>query len=318
MRGISFAALLTSPSHRTRQEITGSVPTASPRTPVTHRNPNQPYPDGAAKSENGRPFAQIHQARAKQSLQKWPSSSRKRHAATESTETEQPTGCPKQNIQTPQVMRGPFHEYSKTNEASSTEISGDKENAFETGDGPKKRARPAADAGRVRPNQILSPTSSNSRLTNRDRPTSPSKFQMSRPGSPLKVNGTSRSVAATSVLSSMVERAKATRAKGTRKATTPLEAGRTKRQPATTSRAPPSRPATRAGRRGSATSETSDGSVGTVVRKPSTTRVPTSSRAAAGGVRKATASTAKKAAPKATTAASIPTSASGRVLRKRT
>ncbi|KAJ6445784.1 Borealin-lik [Purpureocillium lavendulum] len=95
--------------------------------------------------------------------------------------------------------------------ARSNELAGDKENERENMD-QKRRARPAQgpDPGHVRPTQVLSPTSSNSRL-NRDRPASPTKSQIARPGSPLKSTGTSRSAAMTSVLSNMVERAKATR-----------------------------------------------------------------------------------------------------------
>ncbi|KFG87845.1 hypothetical protein MANI_001051 [Metarhizium anisopliae] len=207
----------------------------------------------------------------------------------------------------------------------SNEVAGDKENDVEIGDGAKKRAR--AETGRVRPNQILSPTSSNSRLANRDRPVSPAKPQIPRPGSPLKSTAASRA-AATSVLSSMVEKAKATRTRGTRKVTTTSEASSASttatktRRPATAtaSRAPVSRPVTRTGRRPSETSDTSEASAGTVVRKPAMSKraAPAVTRTTVmGTIRKGvTGATTKRAAAKAA-APSATTAASGRVLRKR-
>ncbi|KAK9439207.1 Borealin-like protein [Metarhizium brunneum] len=207
----------------------------------------------------------------------------------------------------------------------SNEVAGDKENDVEIGDGAKKRAR--AETGRVRPNQILSPTSSNSRLANRDRPVSPAKPQIPRPGSPLKSTAASRA-AATSVLSSMVEKAKATRTRGTRKVTTTSEASSASttatktRRPATAtaSRAPVSRPVTRTGRRPSETSDISEASAGTVVRKPATSKkaAPAVTRTTVmGTIRKGvTGATTKRAAAKAA-APSATTAASGRVLRKR-
>ncbi|OAQ72787.1 Borealin-lik [Pochonia chlamydosporia 170] len=214
----------------------------------------------------------------------------------------------------------------------SSEIAGDKENDLEHMDGAKKR--PRADAGRVRPNQVLSPTSSNSRLANRERPASPTKPQIPRPGSPLKSTTASRA-AASSVLTSMVEKAKATRSRGTRKVTTTSETSSTShgtttskaRRPAaaaTGGRVPASRPATRTGRRPSETSETSEGSAGTVVRKPSAAKktAPAASRTTVmGTIRKGvTGATAKRTAAKAAAATAAPpstTTASGRVLRKR-
>ncbi|KAK2593810.1 hypothetical protein QQS21_008468 [Conoideocrella luteorostrata] len=215
----------------------------------------------------------------------------------------------------------------------SNEIAGDKENEVENADGTKKRARgPQADTGRVRPNQVLSPTSSNSRLTNRDRPASPTKSYIARPGSPLKATGASRSATATSVLSSMVEKAKATRARGTRKVTTTSEASNTSngttaaargRRPVAiaTAKAPSSRPATRTGRRVSNTSETSEGSAGTVARKPSAaqkTGLSAAKTTVMGNIRKGvTGGTRRAAATTKSTATPVTTSASGRVLRKR-
>ncbi|GAB0137007.1 hypothetical protein EsDP_00005290 [Epichloe bromicola] len=215
----------------------------------------------------------------------------------------------------------------------SNEISGDKENEVETVEGTKKRVRvPQADTGRVRPNQVLSPTSSNSRLANRERPASPTKSYIARPGSPLKATGTSRSAAATNVLSSMVEKAKATRARGTRKVTTTSEtsststgttaASRVRRNgAATTAKAPASRPATRAGRRPSNTSETSEASAGTVVRKGAAPKAgPTTKSTMMRAIRKGVTGGTKRAAAVAATkptATPATTTASGRVLRKR-
>ncbi|KHN95292.1 Borealin-lik [Metarhizium album ARSEF 1941] len=208
-----------------------------------------------------------------------------------------------------------------------SEIAGDKENDAENRDGAKKKIR--TETGRVRPNQVLSPTSSNSRLGNMDRSASPAKPQMSRPGSPLKP--ASSRAAASSVLSSMVEKAKATRTatrtRGTRKVTTTSEASSASttatksRRPATTaaSRAPISRPATRTGRRPSGTSDTSEGSVGTVVRKPSASKkaAPAAARTTVmGTIRKGVTSATTKRAATRTTAAPT-TAASARVLRKR-
>ncbi|TWU77897.1 hypothetical protein ED733_004782 [Metarhizium rileyi] len=207
----------------------------------------------------------------------------------------------------------------------SSEIAGDKENNVENRDGAKKRTR--GEPGLVRPNQILSPTSSNSRLANRERPESPTKPQIPRPGSPLKSTTASRA-AATSVLSSMVERAKATRTRSTRKATTTSETSSTSTTTAKTrrtataaaSRAPVPRPTTRAGRRPSETSDTSEGSAGTVVRKPVTSKkaAPATTRATVmGTIRKGVTSATTKRATARAAAPPVTTAASGRVLRKR-
>lgn len=199
----------------------------------------------------------------------------------------------------------------------STEISGgDKENEI-GGDATKKRVRAAMqDGNHVRPTQVLSPTSSNSRLVNREYTASPTKSYLSRPGSPLKSTGTRSAATATSMLSSMVEKAKAARAAGTRKVTAPTNAtsrpapasaAKTRRAPA---KQQPARPATRTGRRVSAHSETSEASNSTVVRKPaSKASTATAKKSVMGSIRKGVANT-RATAPT--------TSSSGRVLRKRT
>ncbi|UPK98514.1 hypothetical protein LCI18_009449 [Fusarium solani-melongenae] len=214
---------------------------------------------------------------------------------------------------------------TRTKKRMSDAISGDKENEVEHNENAKKRVRgaPNPDIAHVRPAQILSPTSSNSRLANRSRPASPVKSGIARPASPLKNSGTARSATATSMLSSMVEKAKATRAGVVRKVTTASTAStsststtaatRTRRAAATTaSRAPASRPTTRTARRSLANSETSEASSGTVVRKGAASRGAAAKKTAASSVRKGTTTTTKKTAAKSTT-----TTGTGRVLRKR-
>ncbi|KAF4985399.1 hypothetical protein FDECE_16583 [Fusarium decemcellulare] len=103
---------------------------------------------------------------------------------------------------------------TRTKKRMSDAISGNKENEVEQEENAKKRIRgaPNTDMAHVRSAQILSPTSSNSRWANRSRPASPVKSGIARPASPLKNSAPSRSATATSMLSSMVEKAKATRA----------------------------------------------------------------------------------------------------------
>lgn len=197
-------------------------------------------------------------------------------------------------------------------------------------DGPKKRARggQGPDTGPVRPTQVLSPTSSNSRLNNRDRPASPTKSQIARPTSPLKGNGTSRYIGATNVLSSMVEKAKASRNAGARKVTTASNASsssaattaptKARARAAPASKTTASRPPTRTGRRVSDNSETSEGSATTVLRQAGVKKAaaPTTKKTMMGTIRKGVASGAKKAVA-AKAAVPAQTSSSGRVLRKR-
>ncbi|KAF4344452.1 Borealin-lik [Fusarium beomiforme] len=214
----------------------------------------------------------------------------------------------------------------RTKKRMSDAISGDKENEVEHTETAKKRARAATttDVSHARSGQILSPTSSNSRMANR--PPSPTKSGIARPASPLK-----RPATASGMLSSMVEKAKATRAgAGTgagRKMTTTsttssssinsTAAARNKKAvPATTtnSRAPTSRPGTRTTRRSIANSESSESSSGTVIRKETTTK--------SGAIKKGATTTRKgtTGAVRKTAAKSNPSNAStgtGRTLRKR-
>ncbi|KAJ4165597.1 hypothetical protein LMH87_007221 [Akanthomyces muscarius] len=211
---------------------------------------------------------------------------------------------------------------ARSNKRLSTEISGgDKENEID-GEAMKKRVRAAMQDNSVRPTQVLSPTSSNSRLAHREIPTSPTKSYLSRPGSPLKAGGARSAASATTMLSNMVEKAKAARAAGSRKVTTssstassrgaaPAPASAAKTRRAAPAKQQPARPATRTGRRISAHSETSEASNGTVVRKPVASKASTATtkKSVMGSIRKGVANS-RATAPT--------TSSSGRVLRKRT
>ncbi|PNP73286.1 hypothetical protein FNYG_13416 [Fusarium nygamai] len=211
----------------------------------------------------------------------------------------------------------------RTKKRMSDAISGDKENEVEHTETAKKRARAATttDVSHARSGQILSPTSSNSRMANR--PPSPTKSGIARPASPPK-----RPATASGMLSSMVEKAKATRAgagagrKMTTNSTTSSmstnSAATTRNKKAipatnTTSRAPTSRPGTRTTRRSIANSESSESSNGTVIRKgPAAKSAPvkrgtTSRKGTTGAVRKNTA----KSNP------STASTGTGRTLRKR-
>ncbi|KAF4436216.1 Borealin-lik [Fusarium acutatum] len=211
----------------------------------------------------------------------------------------------------------------RTKKRMSDAISGDKENEVEHTETAKKRARAATttDVSHARSGQILSPTSSNSRMANR--PPSPAKSGIARPASPLK-----RPATASGMLSSMVEKAKATRAgagagrKMTTNSTTSsmstnsTAATRNKKAvsaTSTTSRAPTSRPGTRTTRRSIANSESSESSNGTVIRKgPAAKSAPvkrgtTSRKGTTGAIRKNTA----KSNP------STASTGTGRTLRKR-
>ncbi|KFA48392.1 hypothetical protein S40293_00391 [Stachybotrys chartarum IBT 40293] len=215
----------------------------------------------------------------------------------------------------------------------SDELIRDKENNIENAEQPKKRIRgnPVTEGTAIRAGQVLSPTSSNTRLAARDRPTSPTKSQIARPGSPLKGTGNGRTAAATNVLTNMVQKARATRDGAARKLTTASNtsssssgttaAARTRRAAAPVAPKPPtSRPGTRMARRVSGNSETSENSTGTVIRKTA------SAKPAAAAPRRTVMSTikkgvtgggAKKAAPKSTTTTATTTTRSGRVLRGR-
>ncbi|KAK3330856.1 Borealin N terminal-domain-containing protein [Apodospora peruviana] len=215
---------------------------------------------------------------------------------------------------------------------------GDKENEVEHVENAKKKSRllgPAAEIAR-NPGQVLSPTSSNSRIAPRGGggvTSSPGKSGIARPVSPIKTAG---------IISNMVEKARSTRTgavaaatKDTRKTTpsttaaTATAATRATRTRANTGASQQSqRPATRTARRVSANSESSEGSTSTVVRKRPGTAMSgtTTSKAAAAAPPKrnvmstikkgVTGATVKKTATKAA-ATPASTSSTGRVLRKR-
>ncbi|OAA53780.1 Borealin-lik [Niveomyces insectorum RCEF 264] len=210
---------------------------------------------------------------------------------------------------------------------------GDKENQNALLENPKKRQRghPTAATGAQRSTQqVLSPASSNSRLNPRDRdrdrdraaarPSSPAKSLLARPLSPTKPLSPAKQAAATNLLSSMVEKARATRAAAaTRKATTSSSGSsaaaatgtrtRARGTGATTAAAAAAGAATnrsttaaaaaaaRTARRASGTSASSDASASTVVRRVGRPAAASTARKATGT--KATATAAAAAAPAA-------------------
>ncbi|CAK7244624.1 MAG: hypothetical protein STHCBS139747_006168 [Sporothrix thermara] len=217
--------------------------------------------------------------------------------------------------------------------------SGDKENQNAHYENPKKRQRGGANlpgASGTQPVQVLSPASSNSRVNPRDReraapaPQSPFKSSIARPMSPTKQTST------TNIISSMVEKARASRTANTRKPTTSstassaaggttATAARTRGRGAaaktktatTTATAPATATATttvataasrsttaataRHVRSISGTSESSDGSTSTVVRKAGRPAAGT----AASTARKATAGTTAATSTRKTVMSSI-------------
>ncbi|KAI0196278.1 Borealin N terminal-domain-containing protein [Xylaria flabelliformis] len=207
----------------------------------------------------------------------------------------------------------------------SNEISGsDKENQGDI-DNPKKRLRTGAVQAKVPipASQVLSPTSSNTRILPRDRPASPMKSIMSRPASPVKVP---TAKASSNILSSIVERAKATRPAAATRTTTASSTvssntattattatGRTRKAAAR----PPSAATTRGKRKVSVTSDSSEGSTTTIVKKASTASRTTK---AAPATKKTVMNTIKSAITKKAPAAKAApaTSRTGRTLRKRT
>ncbi|RYC63924.1 hypothetical protein CHU98_g2260 [Xylaria longipes] len=209
----------------------------------------------------------------------------------------------------------------------SNEISGaDKENQGDI-DNPKKRlwGGVAQVKAPITASQILSPTSSNTRVIPRDLPASSMKSMVSRPASPVKTSTTKTS---SNILSSIVERAKATRpAAATRKTTTSSTASSNAATTATTvtgrtrkaAAPPPSTATTRGRRKVSVTSESSEGSTTTVVKKTTTasraTRAaPAAKRTVMNTIKSATTKKAP-AAKAATTTTAAPRT--GRTLRKR-
>ncbi|KAH7627572.1 Borealin N terminal-domain-containing protein [Sordaria sp. MPI-SDFR-AT-0083] len=225
-----------------------------------------------------------------------------------------------------------------TTSNNSHEVSGrDKENYEIEPTSPEKRQQrlgPAADILRNHPNQVLSPTSSNSRLVPRgERTPSPTKQHHPRPISPTKPTaGTS----ASTLLGNMVEKARS-RANSPQKHSTITEAtqasaAKSRARAATTSTAYAT--TTRTTRRVSGASVSSEASstssMGARRQRPATatgTRPGTASSAKRGvmsTIKKGVAATKKAAgggtkekAEKAAASTAAAPAASGRVLRKR-
>ncbi|KAK7951852.1 Borealin N terminal-domain-containing protein [Apiospora aurea] len=202
----------------------------------------------------------------------------------------------------------------------------DKENSAEPIAIPKKKSRAglvAAEAS-VQPSHVLSPTSTNARVAPRatERPTSPVKSGIGRPPSPSK-NITSKP--SSNILSSMVEKAKGSRAAAaSRKAAAPPTSGGAASS-STRSRKPPlpvaaTTASTRGRRKVSGASESSESSTSTVVKKSTASRAdatkppPPAKRTVMGTIKSATS---KKAPASKATAAPASTTGTGRTLRKR-
>lgn len=237
------------------------------------------------------------------------------------------------------VSRGPGRPPKRT----SDEIAGgNKENMDINSPKKRMRASPAPDVMH-NPSQVLSPTSSNTRIAPRKRgvvttastaPASPAKPQISRPPSPVK------KASGGTLISNMVEKARSTRAAAaTRKATTSSTASsasaaavpRTRRGATATTAAAAARAAapSRTARRVSGVSESSDGSTSTVVRKRVGATTAASARTATaaapkrtvmGTIKKGVAGATTRKAPAKTVAApasAATATSTGRVLRKR-
>ncbi|KAK1244720.1 hypothetical protein MKX07_003519 [Trichoderma sp. CBMAI-0711] len=172
-----------------------------------------------------------------------------------------------------QTTRAP--QVGRAQKRLSNEINVDKENELQKGERPSKRARGGADAGLVRPALVLSPTSSNSRLTNFNRATSPTKSYLYKSSSPLKT-----AVSRPTTASSLSDKAAETRTRGVRKVTTTSNsssssggatvaaAARTKRTTTVAPKGPRGKTAAaRTTRRASETAESSDGSANAMPRK---------------------------------------------------
>ncbi|KAI1467335.1 Borealin N terminal-domain-containing protein [Daldinia caldariorum] len=205
----------------------------------------------------------------------------------------------------------------------SEEIIGlDKENQGGDVQNPKKRPHgiPGKEPAAIQPGQILSPTSSNTRIVPRPRPASPIKPLASRPASPLKGPPPKPS---SHIISSMTDRVKPTRPAVPRKPTTSSTTSSTNgnasvraRQAAVPSR-PPTAASTRGRRKASTASETSNGSSTTVVKK--TTASKTSKTTAPAAKKTTVMNTIKSATTKKppTTKAAATGTGTGRTLRKR-
>ncbi|KAI5920822.1 Borealin N terminal-domain-containing protein [Camillea tinctor] len=209
----------------------------------------------------------------------------------------------------------------------SDEIAGaDKENQGGAVEHPKKKLRggPAKETAPIHSGQVLSTTSSNTRVLPRDRPLSPTKPAMSRPGSPTKGPPVKSS---SNMLSSMVERARGARPgalarNGTTSSTSSSNPGTTtatgRARKAVAASRPPSTTATRGRRKGSGVSESSEGSTTAAAAKKTAAKAakpaPAVKRTVMGTIKSATS---KKAPAASTTGTATSTKSGGRTLRKR-
>ncbi|KAI1436585.1 Borealin N terminal-domain-containing protein [Xylaria sp. CBS 124048] len=205
------------------------------------------------------------------------------------------------------------------------EIPDDKENQGEGIDGAKKRPRGGHANAPIAASQVLSPTSSNTRVIPRDHPASPAKPTMGRPVSPVK---TAAAKASSNILSNVVDKTKAARPVLTAKPATTSFTASTNGGPiappsATTTGtargrktpAPPSTASIRGRRKASVTSESSEESSTTMAKKTATTAPKTAKAAPA--VKKTATGSVKSAAVKKAPATKTTAPTAGRALRKR-
>ncbi|KAI2635035.1 hypothetical protein GGS21DRAFT_89706 [Xylaria nigripes] len=182
----------------------------------------------------------------------------------------------------------------------------------------RPRAQPTHANASMAASQVLSPTSSNTRILPRDPTASPTKPTIGRPISPVKPPGAK---ASSNILSSIVDKAKVTRPALTTQPATTSSAGGTNAGAASTTAtgrarkaaAPSSTATTRGRRKASVTSQSSEESTSSEAKKTSTTasRVTKTAPAAKKTVMNTIRSATTKKAP-ATKAATA-----GRTLRKR-
>ncbi|KAN0098958.1 Nbl1 / Borealin N terminal domain containing protein [Hyaloscypha variabilis] len=240
-------------------------------------------------------------------------------ATTGPSRVEKPRSPAKNLIQEEQSRASPSPQRGQ--KRLSDDISVDKEN--EDIENPKKRARgpivPTRTTSRekLQPSQVLSPRSANSRSMPRSpirAAVPPARSQLARPVSPLKPVAPTPAGGAAGILTNMVEKAKTTRAVGTRKGTDTSTSTNTSTGAGRGKRTAPAAPAPKIGR-GRAISDTSDSSTTTVVRKP----VP-AKKAAPEKEKKTVMTTIKGMGSQKKLPASKPAAApttGGRVLRKR-
>lgn len=235
---------------------------------------------------------------------------------------EQIRASPSPNRPSKRLRYGSWLSTFKFPNNTSDEMAIDKEN--EDIENPKKRLRgppqpPARTTSRanLKPSQVLSPRSANSR--SHPQPTthpttSPGKSMLARPVSPLKPSPPIPTGGPSSILTNMVAKAKTTRGTAaTRKATEASTAGNIGRGKRAAAPAPPPKTG-----RGRAESDSSNASGSTVVRKAP---VPAAKKAAP-AVKRTVMSTIKgmgsnATTKKASTAKTVAAPTGGRILRKR-